>query len=40
VNGVSITFNDKAFGEVYHGSMMNTSLVKTVLFWYSGEYSR
>jgi len=40
LNGVSITFNDKTFAEVYDGSMMNTSLVKMVLFGYSGEYSR
>lgn len=40
MNGASITFNDKTFAEVYTGSMMNTSLVKAVLFGYSGEYSR
>ena len=36
MNGASITFNDKTFAEVYTGSMMNTSLVKAVLFGYSG----
>jgi hypothetical protein len=40
MNGVSIRFTDKTFAEVYDGSMMNTSLVKMVLFGYSGEYSR
>ena len=40
INGASITFNDKTFAEVYQGSMMNTSLVKLVVFGYSGEYSR
>lgn len=40
MNGVSITFNDKTFAEVYNGSMMNTSLVTMVLYGYSGEYSR
>jgi len=40
MHGVSITFNDTTFAEVYNGSMMNTSLVKMVLFGYSGEYSR
>jgi hypothetical protein len=40
MNGASITFDDKTFAEVYIGSMTNTSLVKVVLFGYSGEYSR
>jgi hypothetical protein len=40
VSGVSITFNDTTFAEVHSGSLMNTSLVKMVLFGYSGEYSR
>jgi hypothetical protein len=40
VNGVSITFHDTTFAEVHSGSLMNTSLVKMVLFGYSGEYSR
>ena len=40
VNGVSITFNDKAFVEVYEGSVMNNALVKPLLFGYSGEFSR
>ena len=40
VNGASITFNDKTFVEVYDGSVMQNTLVKPLLFGYSGEYSR
>ena len=40
VNGNSITFNDKTFVEVYDGSVMQNTLVKPLLFGYSGEFSR
>jgi hypothetical protein len=40
MNGGSITFNDMTFAEVYQGSFVNDSIVKFVLFAYSGEYSR
>jgi hypothetical protein len=40
MNAGSITFNDMTFGEVYQGSFVSDSLVKFVLFGYSGEYSR
>ena len=40
MNGTSITFNDKTFVEVYDGSVMQNTLVKPLLFGYSGEFSR
>jgi len=40
LTGDSITFDDKASADVYQGSVTIDTIVKIVLFGFSGEYSR